>query len=69
MDFGLFEKIIKELSSMRRKPVTHLHGFGEPLLDALLPERIELAKVVWNKAYLYRDECFIAFSRDIEKNH
>jgi hypothetical protein len=44
MDFGLFEKIIKEVSGMRRKPVTHLHGFGEPLLDKLLSERIELAK-------------------------
>jgi hypothetical protein len=44
MDFGLFEKIIKEVSSMRRKPVTHLHGFGEPLLDRLLAERIQLAK-------------------------
>ena len=44
MDFGLFEKIIKEASSMSRKPVTHLHGFGEPLLDTLLSERIELAK-------------------------
>jgi len=45
MDFGLFEKIIKEVSKMRRKPSTHLHGFGEPLLDKLLPERIKLAKV------------------------
>ena len=45
MDFGLFEKIIKEVSGMRHKPVTHLHGFGEPLLDKLLPERIALAKV------------------------
>ena len=45
MDFGLFEKIIKEVSNMRRKPVTHLHGFGEPLLDPLLSERIALAKV------------------------
>jgi hypothetical protein len=44
MDFGLFEKIIKEVSSVRRKPVTHLHGFGEPLLDRLLAERIQLAK-------------------------
>jgi len=44
MDFGLFEKIFKEISNMRRKLVTHLHGFGEPLLDKLLPERIELAK-------------------------
>ena len=44
MDFGLFEKIMKEVSSESRKPVTHLHGFGEPLLDKLLAERIQLAK-------------------------
>jgi MoaA/NifB/PqqE/SkfB family radical SAM enzyme len=44
MDFGLFEKIIKDVSRERRKPVTHLHGFGEPLLDKLLPERIHFAK-------------------------
>jgi len=44
MEFGLFEKIMKELSSASRKPVVHLHGFGEPLLDELLPERIKLAK-------------------------
>lgn len=44
MEFGLFEKIIREVSGARRKPVVHLHGFGEPLLDPLLPERIKLAK-------------------------
>jgi hypothetical protein len=44
MDFGLFEKIIKEVCSVRRKPVTHLHGFGEPLLDRLLAEKIQFAK-------------------------
>jgi sulfatase maturation enzyme AslB (radical SAM superfamily) len=44
MAFGLFEKIMKELSGASRKPVVHLHGFGEPLLDKLLPERIKLAK-------------------------
>ncbi len=44
MEFGLFEKIIKEVSGARRKPVVHLHGFGEPLLDESLPERIKLAK-------------------------
>ena len=44
MDFGLFEKIIKEASSASRKPVTHLHGFGEPLLDKLLPDKILFAK-------------------------
>jgi len=44
MEFGLFEKIMKELAGARRKPIVHLHGFGEPLLDPLLPERIRLAK-------------------------
>lgn len=44
MEFALFEKIIKEISGAKRKPVVHLHGFGEPLLDDLLPERIRLAK-------------------------
>jgi hypothetical protein len=44
MEFALFEKIMAELSGARRKPVVHLHGFGEPLLDLLLPERIKLAK-------------------------
>src|SRR4249920_3317808 len=46
MDFGLFEKIIREVTAMKRKPVTHLHGFGEPLLDKLLAERIRLAKTL-----------------------
>ena len=44
MEFGLFEKIIKEVSGAARKPVVHLHGYGEPLLDESLPERIRLAK-------------------------
>jgi hypothetical protein len=44
MDLGLFEKIIREVSGPKRKPATHLHGFGEPMLDKLLPERIRLAK-------------------------
>jgi len=44
MEFGLFERIMKELSNASRKPVVHLHGFGEPLLDESLPERIKLAK-------------------------
>jgi len=44
MSLELFEKIIKEASRESRKPVTHLHGFGEPLLDKLLPEKIRLAK-------------------------
>ena len=44
MEFGLFEKIIREVSSAGRTPVVHLHGFGEPLLDESLPERIRLAK-------------------------
>ena len=44
MEFGLFEKIIREVSSVKRRPIVHLHGFGEPLLDESLPERIMLAK-------------------------
>jgi MoaA/NifB/PqqE/SkfB family radical SAM enzyme len=44
MEFGLFEKIIREVSRASRTPVVHLHGFGEPLLDESLPERILLAK-------------------------
>ena len=44
MEFGLFERIIREVSSVKRRPVVHLHGFGEPLLDESLPERIMLAK-------------------------
>jgi hypothetical protein len=44
MEFGLFEKIIREVSGAGRTPVVHLHGFGEPLLDESLPERIRLAK-------------------------
>ena len=44
MEFGLFEKIIREVSGASRKPVVHLHGFGEPLLDESLPEKIMLAK-------------------------
>jgi len=63
MAFGLFEKIMKELSGARRKPVVHLHGFGEPLLDTLLPERIQLAKacgiahtyIVTNASLLFPD--------------
>jgi MoaA/NifB/PqqE/SkfB family radical SAM enzyme len=44
MEFGLFEKIIREVAGARRQPVVHLHGFGEPLLDESLPEKIRLAK-------------------------
>ncbi len=44
MEFGLFEKIMNELSGANPKPIVHLHGFGEPLLDTILPEKIKLAK-------------------------
>ena len=46
MAFELFEKIIREVSGTKRQPVVHLHGFGEPLLDPLLPDRIRLAKAL-----------------------
>jgi hypothetical protein len=53
MEFGLFEKIIREVSGASRTPVVHLHGFGEPLLDESLPERIRLAKTCGiKKTYL-----------------
>ncbi|MDT8379583.1 MAG: radical SAM/SPASM domain-containing protein [Desulfotignum sp.] len=53
MTFELFEKIIREVSGTKRKPVVHLHGFGEPLLDEVLPERIRLAKALGiNHTYL-----------------
>jgi hypothetical protein len=46
MAFELFEKIIREVSEVKRKPIVHLHGFGEPLLDESLPDRIRLAKAL-----------------------
>ncbi|MGM0668391.1 MAG: SPASM domain-containing protein [Gemmatimonadota bacterium] len=44
MEFGLFEKSIREVSGAGQTPVVRLHGFGEPLLDGSLPERTRLAK-------------------------
>lgn len=44
METSLFEKIIREVSGAKRTPVVHLHGFGEPLLDTSLPEKIRFAK-------------------------
>lgn len=44
MDFGLFEKIIRDVSGAKRKPVIHLHGFGEPMLDKRLPDKVRRAK-------------------------
>lgn len=43
MDQGLFEKLITECAAQGVKTL-HLHNFGEPLLDEMLPERISLAK-------------------------
>lgn len=75
MDFGLFEKIIKEVSSMRRKPGTDLHGFGEPLLDRLLAERIQLAKtcgikrtyIVTNGSLLFHETSRKIISAGLDK--
>jgi radical SAM protein with 4Fe4S-binding SPASM domain len=45
MDFSLYEKLIKEISSYKESVErVHLHNYGEPLLDKKLPERIKLAK-------------------------
>jgi len=43
MDYSLYEKLIKEISSYNIERL-HLHNFGEPLLDTDLPKRIKLAK-------------------------
>ena len=75
MDFGLFEKIIKEVSSLRRPPVTHLHGFGEPLLDRSLAERIRLAKtsgirhtyIVTNASLLFAETSRKLISAGLDK--
>lgn len=67
MDFGLFEKIIKEVSSVKRKPVTHLHGFGEPLLDRLVAERIELAKTYGIKCTYIVTNASLLFSETSRK--
>jgi len=75
MDFGLFEKIMKEVSTLRRKPVTHLHGFGEPLLDKLLPDRIRLAKnsgikrtyIVTNASLLFPETARKIISAGLDK--
>lgn len=75
MEFGLFAKIMKELSSARRKPVVHLHGFGEPLLDTLLPERIKLAKtcgikhtyIVTNASLLFPETSSKIISAGLDK--
>jgi MoaA/NifB/PqqE/SkfB family radical SAM enzyme len=75
MDFGLFEKIAKEVSSVRRKLVMHLHGFGEPLLDKLLAERIQLAKtcgiertyIVTNASLLYPETSRKIISAGLDK--
>ena len=69
MDFGLFEKIIREASSEKRK--AH-HAFARVRRTAAgqaaarqNPARKELR----NHAYLYRLERFAAVSRDIEEDH
>lgn len=45
MDFGLFKKIIDECSDYQNLiREVHLHGFGEPLLDSLIFDKIKYAK-------------------------
>ena len=43
MQQELFEKVVRECAAGGCK-LMHLHGFGEPLLDKQLPERIRLCK-------------------------
>lgn len=45
MEFGLFEKLAKEIAQNKEKVKRlHLHNFGEPLLDKDLTKRIKTAK-------------------------
>ena len=44
MDFKLFCNIIDQIVSKWTVREVHLHGFGEPLLDKSLPERVSYAK-------------------------
>jgi MoaA/NifB/PqqE/SkfB family radical SAM enzyme len=45
MDFGLFEKLIREVALYKDQVKRlHLHNYGEPLLDKKLPDKIKLAK-------------------------
>lgn len=44
MDFGLFSKIIDECCNRKELKEVHLHGFGEPLMDRMLIDRIRYAK-------------------------
>jgi MoaA/NifB/PqqE/SkfB family radical SAM enzyme len=46
MDFGLFERLIRECGRYPEVREVHLHGFGEPLLDRDLPRKVALAKKV-----------------------
>lgn len=43
MDFDLYKKIVDECAQNKIR-ILHLHNFGEPLLDSLLPERVKYAK-------------------------
>ncbi len=43
MNQELFEKVVRECAAGGCR-LMHLHGFGEPLLDKQLPERIKLCK-------------------------
>jgi radical SAM protein with 4Fe4S-binding SPASM domain len=44
MDFGLFERLIRECATHIEVKEVHLHGFGEPLVDKDLPPKVALAK-------------------------
>jgi radical SAM protein with 4Fe4S-binding SPASM domain len=44
MDFGLFERLIRECATHIEVKEVHLHGFGEPLVDKDLPRKVALAK-------------------------
>jgi len=44
MDFSLYEKLIRECATRPEVRQVHLHGFGEPLADKRIAEKVSLAK-------------------------
>lgn len=44
MDLALFKRLIDECSQWDSLEEVHLHGFGEPLIDPYLTERVRYAK-------------------------
>jgi len=69
MDFGLFEKIIREVSCLKHKPITHLHGFGEPIAgQACYPSGSGSPRPA-NQTHVHCVERVPAVSRNVPEDH